>query len=81
MDAIEDGNRLPPPPGCPKAMYKVMMKCWFVKSNTNNDDNVSVISHACMKDFSFLIDYVVKYLFSIHLIMPNQKKRICQSKP
>ncbi|XP_065899762.1 sushi, von Willebrand factor type A, EGF and pentraxin domain-containing protein 1-like isoform X2 [Dysidea avara] len=28
MDAIEDGNRLPPPPGCPKAMYKVMMKCW-----------------------------------------------------
>ena len=31
MDAIEDGNRLPPPPGCPKAMYKLMMKCWYVK--------------------------------------------------
>jgi len=31
MDAIEDGNRLPPPPGCPKAMYGMMIRCWYVE--------------------------------------------------
>ncbi|XP_019858240.1 PREDICTED: ephrin type-A receptor 4a-like isoform X1 [Amphimedon queenslandica] len=25
---VDSGYRLPPPPGCPKPMYKLMMKCW-----------------------------------------------------
>ena len=27
---VDSGYRLPPPPGCPKPMYKLMMKCWYV---------------------------------------------------
>ncbi|XP_019859273.1 PREDICTED: ephrin receptor 1-like [Amphimedon queenslandica] len=25
---VDSGYRLPPPPGCPKPMYKLMMQCW-----------------------------------------------------
>ena len=28
------GYRLPPPPGCPKPMYKLMMQCWYVLTIT-----------------------------------------------
>ena len=25
---IDTGYRLPPPPGCPRAVYQIMMDCW-----------------------------------------------------
>lgn len=25
---VDAGVRLPPPPGCPKAIYRLMLKCW-----------------------------------------------------
>ena len=28
MKKVSTGYRLPPPPGCPKAIYDVMIKCW-----------------------------------------------------
>ena len=28
MESIEKGVRMPPPPGCPKAMYSLMIQCW-----------------------------------------------------
>ena len=32
LEKIDSGYRLPPPPGCPKAMYRMMIKCWYVCS-------------------------------------------------
>ena len=26
---VGDGYRLPPPPGCPRAVYKLMILCWY----------------------------------------------------
>lgn len=28
MMQVESGYRLPPPPNCPKAVYKLMLQCW-----------------------------------------------------
>ena len=28
MRLVGEGYRLPPPPGCPKAIYSLMIKCW-----------------------------------------------------
>ena len=28
MEQIDKGMRLPPPPGCPKAVYSLMIQCW-----------------------------------------------------
>ena len=25
-----DGYRLPPPPGCPREIYHIMIQCWLV---------------------------------------------------
>ena len=30
MEKIESGYRLPPPPGCPRSIYRMMVKCWYV---------------------------------------------------
>ena len=30
MRLVDSGYRLPPPPGCPKPMYKLMIQCWYV---------------------------------------------------
>ena len=30
LEEVESGYRLPPPPGCPRAIYRLMMKCWYV---------------------------------------------------
>ena len=30
MKQVDHGYRLPPPPGCPKAMYELMIHCWWV---------------------------------------------------
>ena len=30
LEEVETGYRLPPPPGCPRAIYRLMMKCWYV---------------------------------------------------
>jgi len=30
MKLVKRGYRLPPPPGCPKAMYELMINCWSV---------------------------------------------------
>ncbi|XP_065904641.1 uncharacterized protein [Dysidea avara] len=28
LQKVDTGYRLPPPPGCPRAIYRVMIKCW-----------------------------------------------------
>ncbi|XP_065899772.1 uncharacterized protein [Dysidea avara] len=28
LEKIDNGYRLPPPPGCPRAFYRMMIKCW-----------------------------------------------------
>lgn len=28
LKVIESGYRIPPPPGCPRAIYKIMIECW-----------------------------------------------------
>ncbi|XP_065899211.1 uncharacterized protein [Dysidea avara] len=28
LEKVDTGYRLPPPPGCPRAIYRVMIKCW-----------------------------------------------------
>lgn len=28
IKAVDAGKRMPPPPGCPRAVYQLMMKCW-----------------------------------------------------
>ena len=30
VQQISRGYRLPPPPGCPKAIYQLMINCWLV---------------------------------------------------
>lgn len=30
IKAVDAGKRMPPPPGCPRAVYQLMMKCWYV---------------------------------------------------
>ena len=35
IEKIDSGYRLPPPPGCSRAMYRMMMKCWYVISYCN----------------------------------------------
>lgn len=31
LNVIEGGYRIPPPPGCPRSIYKIMIECWWVK--------------------------------------------------
>ena len=31
---VESGYRLPPPPGCPRAVYQLMIDCWYVNFTT-----------------------------------------------
>ena len=28
LKMVDSGYRLPPPPGCPKEIYKMMIQCW-----------------------------------------------------
>ena len=28
LEKVDNGYRLPPPPGCPKEFYNLMIKCW-----------------------------------------------------
>ena len=32
MQKLDRGYRLPPPPGCPRAIYRIMVKCWCALS-------------------------------------------------
>ena len=29
LEKIDSGYRLPPPPGCPRTMYRMMISCWY----------------------------------------------------
>ena len=29
IQLVSNGNRLAPPPGCPKAVYSLMIQCWY----------------------------------------------------
>ena len=29
IEEVERGYRLPPPPGCSRAIYTVMIRCWY----------------------------------------------------
>ena len=29
MRLINSGYRLPPPPGCPRSIYEMMIRCWY----------------------------------------------------
>ncbi|XP_019862739.1 PREDICTED: ephrin type-A receptor 6-like [Amphimedon queenslandica] len=33
MEMIQTGYRLPPPPGCPRGIYQLMIHCWNPDSN------------------------------------------------
>ena len=33
LEKIDSGYRLPPPPGCPRTIYRVMIKCWYVRKH------------------------------------------------
>ena len=30
IELVDSGQRLPPPPGCSRIVYELMIKCWFV---------------------------------------------------
>ena len=30
IQMIDDGYRLPPPPGLTKELYKIMIQCWYI---------------------------------------------------
>ena len=30
MKLVVAGYRLPPPPGCPRTVYDIMIRCWYV---------------------------------------------------
>jgi len=32
LAVLDEGGRLPPPPGCPRKLYEIMMSCWYVLS-------------------------------------------------
>ena len=38
VQRVAEGYRLPPPPGCPEAIYNLMIDCWYINAN-----NVGVI--------------------------------------
>ena len=40
LEFIDTGARLPPPPGCPRALYSIMISCWYV-SFTDNTVTIS----------------------------------------
>ena len=29
IEKVDNGYRLPPPPGCPRTIYRMMIKCWY----------------------------------------------------
>ena len=31
IEIVDSGKRLPPPPGCSRVIYELMIKCWLVK--------------------------------------------------
>ncbi len=46
---VQTGHCQPPPPGCPTAIYKLMVDCWYicsyVKNNTKTDGVAYLIPH------------------------------------
>ena len=48
MKEVDRGYRLPPPPGCPKAMYELMIQCWWVSVDiaTSNDNSANVCKYS-----------------------------------
>ena len=32
MQLLSSGYRLPPPPGCPKTIYDIKIKCWYAEN-------------------------------------------------
>jgi serine/threonine protein kinase len=33
---VDSGFRLPPPPGCPRDIYHIMIQCWYVRNGPND---------------------------------------------
>ena len=33
LHQVENGYRMPPPPGCPQALYDIMQECWKKDEN------------------------------------------------
>ena len=54
---IDSGYRLPPPPGCPKVMYRMMIKCWYVY---NFIINIIICLH-CAEIIEMIIMYKDNY--------------------
>ena len=46
---INSGYRLPPPSGCPRFMYKLMIRCWYVYLCT-------YVSTACNNFWNFQLE-------------------------
>lgn len=66
------GYRLPPPPGCPKVVYQLMIKCWLVLLYIYN---TIVISVAIRKLFLILCSVQQLYSVGFSCRHPISKKR------
>ena len=43
---VDAGYRLPPPPGCPRAIYEFMIECWWVTTRTHARRHTHARTHA-----------------------------------
>ena len=48
MMEVEKGFRLLPPPGCPNAVYKLMMNCWNPHRHTAVHSAVNTAVHTAV---------------------------------
>ena len=57
LEKIDSGYRLPPPPGCPRAMYRMMMKCWYVHMFINCNNYCFLATNVCKLVIYCLVFY------------------------
>ena len=52
LDKLTVGFRLPPPPGCPYEIYKLMIECWYVLSELEYEKlDISSVSDSLWRPF------------------------------
>ena len=45
VQKVAEGYRLPPPPGCPEAVYTLMIDCWWVLTSGVEHYSIPHLSH------------------------------------
>ena len=61
LKLVDRGYRLPPPPGCPKALYELMIQCWWVIIATNPTAGINNIpSHAVIDNLAGIYRVIIK---------------------